>query len=306
MSRPASLDGSLLARKGDAAPAIPNDSPLLEELGEPRPELSADRPDQDRSGGDVADARPGRFKRVLRWLAGHPVFGVLGLSLGVTILFVITIMALRPSSDGMGEQAMSEPEPTPAASDRIEIPIDARSMTTPSGDRAAPASGTTEATPPAADLPYAVIPPEPAPVIEPPPPPAPPVEAAPPAPPASTAPPEPPAKASTAPKAPPKKVAAKPPAPRPAKQAPALQPGRYLVQLSAVSSAGAARREIVRLERRLGRSLGDRKIVVIRAVLPGKPPVYRLRAGGYRTRAAANATCSRIRKRNLACIVVDR
>ena len=36
--RPASLDGSLLARKGDATPAIAHNSPLTEELGEPRPD----------------------------------------------------------------------------------------------------------------------------------------------------------------------------------------------------------------------------------------------------------------------------
>lgn len=49
--RPASLDGSLLARKGDATPAIPPNSVLTEELGEPRPEPV---PISLGSGGSVA------------------------------------------------------------------------------------------------------------------------------------------------------------------------------------------------------------------------------------------------------------
>jgi hypothetical protein len=52
--------------------------------------------------------------------------------------------------------------------------------------------------------------------------------------------------------------------------------------------------------------LGNRKIVVVKAVPLGKPPVYRLRASAYGTRGAARAACKRIRKKNMACWVVKR
>jgi hypothetical protein len=79
-----------------------------------------------------------------------------------------------------------------------------------------------------------------------------------------------------------------------------------MLQLSAVPDEKSARRERARLEKRLGRVLGKRKIIVVRAVPPGKPPVYRLRASAYDSRAAARAACDQVRKKNMACIVVRR
>jgi hypothetical protein len=274
-TRPASLDGSLLARKGDATPAIANDSPLLEELGEPRPDQIVDpsgttRPVEDSSGGVL-----GLIGHGLSMLARHPVYGVLSLAIGIAILFAVTIVALTPSPDLVSAPAV----PTPAASadspDETKIPTDAKSMTEPPEEVGESATILPETVTSPPDSPVQVTPAEP---------------------PARMSPPEPPAP----------RVVAKPPA-RPAVAAsPSARSGGYLLQLSAVPTAKAARRELLRLQNRLGRLLGDRKIVVVKAVPPGKPPVYRLRASAYDTHAAARAACKQIQRRKIACWVVPR
>ncbi len=263
-SKPASLDGSLLARKGDAAPAIPSDSPLLEELGEPRP----NRPGGPSGTGNPVAGAPsavlGLIGHGLAWLAGHRVYGVLGLAIGMAILFAVTIAALTPSPDAVLAPAPPAPAASTVAPEKIIIPTDGESMTKPSDVVVEAAIEPSET---------AVAPPEPT---------------------ARVTLPEPPATVAE-------------PAIKPVVVAkPSSRSGRYLLQLSAVPTAKSARRELARLEKKLGGLLGKRKIVVVKAVPPGKPPVYRLRASAYKSRAAARAACNRIRKKKMACWVVRR
>jgi hypothetical protein len=274
-TRPASLDGSLPARKGDAAPAIANDSPLLEELGEPRPAPSGGRLGAKKAFVGAPSALLGLLGNALAWLAGHPVFGVLGLAIGIAILFAVTIAALTPSPDATSSPTQPAPAASDAGPEKIILPTDGKSM-----------AETSDAVMEAATKPSKTT-------------------MAPPDPPAAIALPEPPAKI-VAPEPPAAVVAAKPPAKRAVAASPSRRSGRYLLQLSAVADARSARSELVRLEKRLGRLLGKRKIIVVKAVPPGKPPVYRLRASSYNSRAAARAACTQIRKRKMACIVVKR
>ena len=220
-AKPASLDGSLLARKGDAAPAISNNSPLLEELGEPR---------SSQPGGPYGTGKPlaagangalGLIGQGLTWLAGHPVFGVLGLAIGIAILFGVTIVALTSSSDTVPPQEPAAPAASVVAPEKIMVPPDAKSMNEP----------------PEKDAAAAITEPEtlvtlPAPTET------------------AVMPPEPPVKAARAP-------AVKPRA-RPVRTG---NSGRYLLQLSAVPSARSARLERARLNKQLGGILGKRKLI---------------------------------------------
>ena len=90
----------------------------------------------------------------------------------------------------------------------------------------------------------------------------------------------------------PRVVAAKPLVTAAIAKKPSRPSGRYLLQLSAVPSARSARREVARLEKLLARLLGKRRIVIVKAARPGKPPVYRLRASAYDSRAAARTACN--------------
>ena len=270
-TRPASLDGSLLARKGDAAPAIANDSPLLEELGEPRPDRPVGRSGAIQTVADGSGAVLGMIGRGMTWLAGHPVYGVLVLAMGIAILFTVTIAALTPSSNSVSAPAVSTPVAAVGAPEEINNPTDGKSMTEPSD------AVTETATMPSETV---MVPPDTQ---------------------ARLVAPDPPAKLTL-----PEPAAAKPPAKPAVATIPSGRSGGYLLQLSAVPTAKAARSELARLESRLRSLLGNRKIVVVKAVPPGKPPVYRLRASAYGTRGAARAACKRIRKKNMACWVVKR
>jgi hypothetical protein len=278
------LDGSLLARKGDASPAIPSNSPLLDELGEPRSGQPGGPSGIGKPVEAGSDAAPGLIGQLLAWVARHPIFGVIWLAIGIAILFGVTIAALTPWPDAA--------PPTPAASisvpEEITLPTDNDAMAdvpvteTEAVDNA-PETISSPSGPPAAlerpDLSAVTRSSEPlAPAVRP----------------------EPPAP-------PPAKVAAPRPAPKPAAPAkPSVRSGPYLVQLSAVPNARGARRELARLEKRLGNILGDRDIIIVKAVPPGKLPVYRLRVRAYESRAAARAACNRIRKLKLDCLAVRR
>lgn len=289
--RPASLDGSLLARKGDAAPAIGGDSPLLEELGEPRPDQRGSRSRRKKSATGQDAAALGFVGKSLDWLAKNPVYGILALAIAVAILFTLTITVFKPAPDTTTPDGavsrMPVPEPSaaaPEATEKLVPPTDANSLSGASeetGDAAGeaitrPADSTTEASPP----------------------------------PALTVPSAPPVPGTLAPvtsrKPPAESPAVAPRTKRPVVAAPPVRSGRYLLQLAAVPTARAARQELARLERRLGSTLGKRKIRVVKAVPPGKPAVYRLRAGSYLSRKAASAACRQVRKKNLACWVVER
>jgi hypothetical protein len=282
------LDGSLLARKGDASPAISSNSPLLDELGEPRSETAVGTYGTGKPPEAGSAATPGLIGQLLAWFARHPIFGVIWLAIGIAILFGVTIAALTPWPHAA--------PPTPAASvavpEKIMLPTDSDSIAGVSdremeaADRASetlPAQSTQPEKMDRPDLSAATFPPEP---------PAPDVRPGPPAP-------------------PPAEVAATRPVPRPvpkpaAPAKPSVRSGPYLLQLSAVPNARGARRELARLEKRLGNVLGDRDIIIVKAVPPGKLPVYRLRVRAYESRSAARAACNRIRKLKLDCLAVKR
>jgi cell division septation protein DedD len=263
-SKPAALDGSLLARKGDASPAISNNSPLLEELGEPRGE---------QPGGPlgVGGSSAGGIK-LLAWLARHPVIGVLGLALGIAILFGVTIVALTPSQETISRPILPQPSVKSIEPEKIEIPTDASAMTEPSKSGVEPV--VKEAKPELVQPKAAAV---------------------------QTLPKPPVIVKSVVPK-PPLKPVSKPVV----ASVPSGQTGRYLLQLSAVPTAKSARSELTRLKKRLGNILGTRKLIVVKAVPRGKPPVYRLRASPYVSRSSARAACNQIRKKKMACIVIRR
>lgn len=85
-----------------------------------------------------------------------------------------------------------------------------------------------------------------------------------------------------------------------------VRSGRYLLQLASLPTAQDAKREVSRLQNRLRGVLGKRKIAVVRAVPKGKGPVYRLRASAYQTRNSARSACDRVRKLKVGCLVVRR
>lgn len=111
------------------------------------------------------------------------------------------------------------------------------------------------------------------------------------------------------------------PAPRPSvsEEAPkkaALQPrsatvprpdGRFMIQLSSLRSEGAVRRAWLDLQRRHQDLLGGLSLNIRRALLDGeKQAFYRMRAGPLSTRKAAKDLCSRLKARQLDCLVVGR
>lgn len=284
----ATLDGSLLARKGDAAPAISNHSPLLEELGEPRSDQPGGPYGTGPTSGGAGGTVPGR---AMAWSARHPIYGVLGFAVGIAILFAVTIIALSPPREAGSPPISPDPKLSVPEPEKLAIPTDAASMAKPAG-KPAESDASAAATAAKPDLPVAEEP-------------------------VTLAPVESPAPAQSKPTPPPAPVAKSVPKPpvtaksaAPAKPAIAAPPpsntGRYLLQLSAVPTAKAARTELVRLSKRLGGVLGNRKIIVVKAIPRGKPPIYRLRASSYDTRSSARAACRQIRKRKMACIVIRR
>ncbi len=80
----------------------------------------------------------------------------------------------------------------------------------------------------------------------------------------------------------------------------------YFVQLYALRSDAAVRREWQRLKERHGDLFGDLRLTVERVELESpKPPLFRLQAGLLASAAAANKLCDRARRRKLDCIVVE-
>lgn len=267
--RPASLDGSLLARKGDAAPAIPPNSPLTEELGEPRPEPVALSLSSKAAAATPTGwlQGPGARERIvwillLSFLAAALIFAATRLLPTTAIVVGQTPSGTEFARDESQPQSVAMAE-RPSEGPTIR-PVTATAAATPAIEDGA--SGTSQTK----DLPDAA-PDRPAGEVQ---------------------------------------VAKNTPlvaiVPLPAKPKPAVRSGRYLLQLASLPSAGEAKRELNRLQDRLSRVLGERKIAVVRAVPKGKNPVYRLRASAYQTRNSARAACDRIKKLKIGCLVVRR
>ncbi len=84
---------------------------------------------------------------------------------------------------------------------------------------------------------------------------------------------------------------------------PAIAPaanGRAMVQLAALSSEESARGEWERLQQRIP-ELTAFQPVITRFDREGKPPLYRLRAGGLANAAAARALCAAVQAKAAPC-----
>jgi cell division septation protein DedD len=114
-----------------------------------------------------------------------------------------------------------------------------------------------------------------------------------------------PAPAPTSPPA----VAAAPPAPR-AAAAPPPPPARaaegrgYRLQLGAVRSPEAAKKEWERLQHRYGDVLGGLTFAAQRVDLGGRGIFYRIQAGPVADAAKAERDCSELKRRGVGCILV--
>lgn len=105
--------------------------------------------------------------------------------------------------------------------------------------------------------------------------------------------------------------AAPPPPPPMAQQAPALAPapapvratGSVVVQLGALDSEPGARAEWERLGRRVP-ELQGRSPQIIRFEREGKPTMWRLRTGGFESRASASTFCETVKSQGGACAVI--
>ncbi|MDB5372023.1 MAG: hypothetical protein JWP04_665 [Belnapia sp.] len=105
-----------------------------------------------------------------------------------------------------------------------------------------------------------------------------------------------------APVAPPPAAAV--PAPAPVVVRPGLAPvanGRSLVQLAALTSEESARSEWERLQRRVPELAAFQPQVSRFDRGEGKPPLYRLRAGGLANAAAARSLCEAVRAKAAPC-----
>ncbi len=255
-------------------PAVALDSPLTEELGEPRPQATVVPFDAASFPSPAPDAAPApqvspepRYN--VRLIAGLVAAAVLAL-----LLFVL--WKVVPASNHTTTENVKQPvvaasapaaAPAPAAGDAVQ---------------AAAATSGAEKIPivaPSPPAPVRLIPEAPP-------------EAEAPAPPRAALP---KAEAKTVPRPTPKPVAA------------AASPSSpYLVQLASVPTAAAARRETARPEKRLDRVLDGSRISTVKAVDGARQTVYRLRVAGYGSLSAAKNACKRIRQQKVDCLVVKR
>lgn len=96
------------------------------------------------------------------------------------------------------------------------------------------------------------------------------------------------------------------PIPRAKPDVAALPAGRHAVQLASISIEKRANAEAFRLQKRLGGVLSGREIRVEKAVVKGKGTMYRLRASGYRSYAEAHAACTKVARLKVNCLAIRR
>jgi cell division septation protein DedD len=99
-------------------------------------------------------------------------------------------------------------------------------------------------------------------------------------------------------------VAAVPPPPAPAPLAPAAATTGYRLQLGALRSEDAARREWEKLKKTHGDLLGGLNAAWPRADLGERGIYYRIQAGPVGDVAAAEHLCGELKRRNVGCILV--
>ncbi len=92
--------------------------------------------------------------------------------------------------------------------------------------------------------------------------------------------------------------------PAPATSKVTLPPNGFLIQIAAVRSEDAARKEWRRLKAKHAGVLGGLKLVLVRADLGAKGIYYRLRAGSFVDREAAKSTCDSLAKLKIGCLII--
>lgn len=316
---PASLDGSLLARKGAAAPAISDESPLVLQLDEHRqgsdgPAAEAEDEQQNATAGLVAAASSGLISRITASLASISPSARLMVA-GVAAVAVVAI--LWPSDDSGGTSQVnadrtSSAGPVAEADSPVlklnltaapEAPVNSANSPKPTVTAVAmPASMANAVTEPSKDIAAAVVP-------------------------AVTRAPAAPASGSIIPANVPSgetspsvggvdpspeipatipKSVSPVPIPRAKPELAVAPAGRYAVQLASIPAEKKANAEAFRLQKHLGHVLNGRQIRVEKAVIKGKGTMYRLRANGYRSYAEARAACTQVVQLKSNCLAIRR
>lgn len=251
--RPAMLEGALLARKGDAAPVIPDDSPLTESVEAATSEVVPLHRVVAPADDPVRDAPPpvelptkliSPRRRVMIILAA---------------LLVLCLIAFALAARGTGDEVVSgaltapAPESVPASPTKISV-----------------------VTPPEVQPPPVVAKPAPVPEV---------------------------AMAAIDPLP----IVAAPDKPRAVTPVllPAPRPKLYVLQFASVGGERRAFKEAVRLQKRLGGILGDRKIVVVNSEVGGRTR-YRLRAGSFGSLRMAISACRRVARFDVDCLPIRR
>ncbi len=323
--RPTPLDGSLLARKGDAVPAIPDDSPLVQHLDDRLAEAARLGPVSGDISAAAAAGFAGRVNMGLRWasrqirLISSQVRWAAAIVAAVLIIAALwlsnssnetspirtdrppdAVRVVEAGDDGLhlklttapdvpalqsGEIGQALAPNPPAAADAMPASAALAITRTPSVE---PAVANLDAADSASAPPRASIIPMNVPSNE-------------------LAPSV--GDVDSAPKIPatvPKSVS---PIPFP-KDKPAVaavpDTGRYAVQLASIAIEKRANEEAFRLQKQLGHILGGHEIEVEKAVVNGKGTMYRLRASGYRTQAEASRICAQIVQLKLNCLALRR
>ena len=317
--RSASLDSSLLAHKGAATPAIPDESPLVLHLETqiPEPGGSEKGPGEDRqpsNSGFAAFLKKGLSEIARRLALVSPGIRLAAVA-GAVALVVAVIWLASDTADNLPEKADVMPEVAPiAAAEPQSLQLNLTTVPAvpalqsdqaivpnpPGANVVMPASAALAATGAAAEKPATVQP-------------ATDLDAAAPAsgtvipvnvPSSEVAPPDVdlnavPEISTTIPKA----VS---PIPK-AKPAQAVVPaGRYAVQLASITAKNRAQEEAFRLQKQLGSILGGREIKIERAVVAGKGTMYRLRASGFQSLAEARAACAQAVRLKSDCLAIRR
>ena len=320
--RRAALGSSLLARKGDAAPAITDESPLVLHFDEHRPELidpvTASEDEQQIKSTGFAGLVNNKLQRVSGWIGRMSARVRLTGTIVVSVLIIAALWLSSNSSEPLPVRVDSTTDAAPAVEADNQglqlklitvpdtpIPQSERSNAPnpPTATVALPASTALAFIGTSGDQTAAASPVMADGAAE-------------------------PANASIIPVNVPSSESASPvgdvdatpdiPATVPKSVSPLPIPkakpdiaavpagGRYAVQLASIAVEKRANQEAFRLQKQLSHILGGREIGVEKAVVAGKGTMYRLRAYGYRTQAEARSVCEQIARLKVDCLALRR
>ncbi len=252
--RPAMLEGALLARKGDAAPVIPHDSPLTESVEAATSEVVPLHRVVAPADDPVRDAPPPPVEFPTQLISPRRRVMIILAALLVLCLIAFALAA-RGTGDGVEPGALTAPAPESAPASPTKIAV-----VTPPEAQSSPVVAKPVPVPEAA---MAAI--DPLPIV-------------------------------AAPDKPRAVTPVLPPAPR---------PKLYVLQFASVGGERRAFEEAVRLQKRLGGILGDRKIVVVNSEVGGRTR-YRLRAGSFGSLRTAISACRRVARFDVGCLPIRR